>query len=125
MITDGCRIAADAEIRHSVLGPGVIVEPGTKIIDSILLTDSIVRKDAQVARTVIDKRVEVAPNAVIGSADAAKPLTMVGKNSIVPAGVLVEPGAVINSDVVASNYPDKKVKSDQTIDKTRRLLHDL
>jgi glucose-1-phosphate adenylyltransferase len=107
------------------LGPGVKVEPGAKIIDSVLLTDTIVRKDAMVARSVLDKRVEIAQNVVIGSPDAEKPITMVGKNSLVPTGILVEPGAVINADVVESDYPGKKVYSDQLIEKTRRLPNDL
>jgi len=125
MITDGCRISTGAEIRRSVLGPGVRVESGAKVIDSVLFTDTIVRKDAVVARTVLDKRVEIAPHVVIGSEETDKSITMVGKNSLVPAGMLVEPGAVINADVVEADYPARKIKSGRTIVKTRRLPYDL
>jgi glucose-1-phosphate adenylyltransferase len=125
LITDGCRIAGGALIQRSVLGPGVKVEPGAQIIDSVLLTDTIVRRDAIVTRTVLDKRVEIAKDVQIGSADTEKSITMVGKNSMVPAGIRIEPGAVINADVVAADYPSYKIRSNQTINKTRRLPYDL
>ena len=128
--------ASDAEVgryqeryalsaRGSVLGPGVKIEPGARIIESVLLTDTVVKKGAVVARTILDKRVKISENASVGSTDPTKPITMVGKNSVVPADTVVEPGAVINADVVESDYPGAIVKSDQMIDKTRRSPHDL
>jgi hypothetical protein len=50
---------------------------------------------------------------------------MIGKNSVVPWQVVIEAGAVINADVVASDYASDHIKSNQIIDKTRRLRYDI
>jgi hypothetical protein len=49
---------------------------------------------------------------------------MVGKNSIVPQGFTVEPGAVIGTDVADSDYPAKVVRGDDYI-LTKRLAHEV
>jgi hypothetical protein len=50
---------------------------------------------------------------------------MIGKNSLIPAGAQIDPGAVINADVIPSDFPSLHIQSDQTIVKNRRLRHDL
>ncbi len=49
---------------------------------------------------------------------------MVGKNSIVPEGFVVDPGAVIGTDVVESDYSAKVVRADDYI-LTKRLAHEV
>ena len=125
MITNGCVISAGASIHRSVLGPGVIVGPEFKIVDSVILTDCVIQEKAIVARTILDKRVVIAEKARVGSTDPEQALTMIGKNSLVPSEMVIAPGAVINADVTAADYPSKHIKSGQIIEKTRRLRHEL
>ncbi len=125
MISEGCYIASNAQITHSVLGPGVQVGPGARISESIILTDSVIAEGAVVERAIIDKRVRIGENACVGCGETSEPLVMVGKNSILPSGVVVEPGATINADVIESDFPSMHIRSDQIIEKTRRLRHDL
>jgi glucose-1-phosphate adenylyltransferase len=125
LISDGCMIGPNAWVSHSILGPGVRVAAGARVDQSILLTDANIEAGAVLERVILDKRVRIEKQASLGSADPSEPLVMVGKNSLIPAGARVEPGAVINADVVASDYPALHIKSDQTIVKTRRLRHDL
>jgi hypothetical protein len=57
--------------------------------------------------------------------EAAEPvLTMIGKNSLVPKGFTVEPGAVIGTDVIESDYPSTVVRGDDYI-LTKRLAHEV
>ena len=49
---------------------------------------------------------------------------MVGKNSEVPKGVTVEPGAVIGTDVCDTDYPATVVRGDDYI-LTKRLAHEV
>jgi glucose-1-phosphate adenylyltransferase len=126
MICDGCEIASNARVIRSILSPGVLIKPGAVIRESIILTDSVIDSDAIVERTIIDKKVHIQAGARIGGfIDAEEPvLTMIGKNSLVPNGFTVEPGAVIGTDVIESDYPSQVVHGDDYI-LTKRLAHEI
>jgi glucose-1-phosphate adenylyltransferase len=125
LICDGCEIASTAKVIHSVLSPGVLVRPGAIVRESIILTDTVIESDVVIERAIIDKRVRINSHAKIGGmVDSAEPvLTMIGKNSEVPEGFTVEPGAVIGTDVVESDYPGKVIHGDDYI-LTKRLAHE-
>ncbi|OGO62070.1 MAG: glucose-1-phosphate adenylyltransferase [Chloroflexi bacterium RBG_19FT_COMBO_47_9] len=126
MICDGCEIASDAKVIRSVLSPGVLVKQGAIVRESIILTDSVIESDAIVERSIIDKKVHIQSNVKVGGmgTDGEPILTMVGKNSIVPHGFTIEPGAVIGTDVTDSDYPAKVVRGDDYI-LTKRLAHEV
>ncbi len=126
MICDGCEIASNARVVRSVLSPGVLVKPGAVIRESIILTESVIESDAIVERAIIDKKVHIQAGARIGGIMGADEpvLTMIGKNSIVPKGFTVEPGAVIGTDVIESDYPAQIVRADDYI-LTKRLAHEV
>lgn len=122
MLSDGCYIQENARIESSVLSPGVLVRPGAVIRESIIMTDSIIESGAVIERAIIDKHVHVEQNAHIGGGIANPDirLTIVGKNSIVPAGFIVESGGVIATDVISSDYPAEIVKSGDLIETKRQ-----
>jgi glucose-1-phosphate adenylyltransferase len=108
LICDGCVIADGARVVRSVLSPGVRVASGATVYESILLTDCVVESGATVERAIVDKRAQIGQNCHVGAAAVAdKPLIvcMIGKNSMIPPGWVIEPGAVIGTDVVAADYP--------------------
>ena len=50
---------------------------------------------------------------------------MIGKNSRILPGMVVEPGAVVGTDVIDSDYPDpKRVRSSDYI-QTKRLSYEI
>lgn len=117
MITDGCFVEAGARVESSVLSPGVVVRPGALIRESILLTDCVVGSGAVVERAILDKYVEVGENVHIGGG-VHQPeinLALVGKRSILPAGLVVEPGAEIGTDVVDTDFNELYVKAGQSV----------
>jgi glucose-1-phosphate adenylyltransferase len=126
MICDGCEIQSNAKVIRSVLSPGVTVRSGAIVRESIILTDTVIDTDAVIERAIIDKRVRVHPKARVGgmfdSPDLV--LTMIGKNSEVPQGYTVEPGAVIGTDVCDTDYPAQVVRGDDYI-LTKRLAHEV
>jgi glucose-1-phosphate adenylyltransferase len=86
----------------SVLGPGVVVEKGAEVHDSVLMEDCVVRAGAVVRTSVLDERCEVAPRARVGSEPSARlarddDLVLVGRDSRVEgevaAGARLEPGS--------------------------------
>jgi glucose-1-phosphate adenylyltransferase len=126
MITDGCVIAPGAVVERSVLSPGVRVGPGSIVRESIILTESVVQAGAVLERTIVDKRVIFGESCRIGAVlPGEEPvITMVGKNSVVPAEMVIEPGAVIGTDVVASDFPALRVRADSYIE-TKRLPNEV
>jgi glucose-1-phosphate adenylyltransferase len=122
MLSDGCIVQEGARVESSVLSPGVVIGAGAVVRESVIMTDTIIEKGAVVERAIIDKHVHVGENARIGGgiADPNILLVVIGKNSDVPAGMLVEPGAAIGTDVIASDYPALQVRSSETIQTKRQ-----
>src|SRR4030095_3918044 len=126
MICDGCFIEDGARVESSVLSPGVIVRSGAVVRESIVATDCVIESGAVVERAVVDRRVKVEQNARVGwgIADRQIKIALVGKNSTVPAGYLVEPEAEVGTDVIESDYDDTIVHGGETI-QTRRLANEI
>lgn len=122
MICDGCFIEEGAIVESSVLSPGVIVRPGAVVRESIVATDCVIESGAVIERAVLDKRVHVEQNARVGwgIADQNIKIALVGKNSTVPAGYIIEPEAEVGTDVSASDYTDSTLRAGQTIQTRRR-----
>ena len=126
MICNGSIIEENAHVESSVLSPGVIVRPGAVVRESIILTDAVIESGAVVERAVIDKRAHIEQNARVGwgVADQNIRIAVVGKGSTVPSGYVVEPDAVVGTDVIASDYDDTVVHAGQFI-QTRRLANEI
>lgn len=126
MISDGCFIEEGASVESSVLSPGVIVRAGAVVRESIVITDTVIESGAVVERAVLDKQVRVGPNARIGGgvADQYINIALVGKNSHVPEGFVVEPGAEIGTDVIESDYTDRVIRPGETVI-TKRLPNEI
>jgi len=126
MICDGCEIGPQAIVLRSILSPGVLVKPGAVVRESIILTDSVIEEGAIIERTILDKKVIIGKDARIGAiTESGEPvLTMVGKNSKVPSGFVVEPGAIISTDVIDEDYTTNIVRSDDYI-MTKRPAHEV
>jgi glucose-1-phosphate adenylyltransferase len=84
-------------VTHSVLGPGVVVEPGATVRDAVLLDDCVVAAGASVERAVLDRGVRVGPEAVVGGPGGDGP-ALVGEEVRVPGGAVVPPGGRLGRD---------------------------
>jgi glucose-1-phosphate adenylyltransferase len=122
MIADGCSISSGSRITHSVLSPGVTIQANVTIEDSIILTDCVIGDNSKIYSSILDKHVEVGSNCTIGSVKNSH-IAMVGKNSIIPEDFIIEPGGMIGTDVILSDYSGTIIQSGQIL-QTRRLHHD-
>lgn len=110
-ISQGCLIKG--RVHRSILSPGVVVEEGAEVIDSILLHDTVVRQGAKIRKTIADKHVSIGAGVQIvpGSDDAVNTkfpdhltsgLVLLGNRAVVPekaslgGNSLVHPGATID-----------------------------
>jgi glucose-1-phosphate adenylyltransferase len=110
LISAGCVI--EGTVINSVLSPGVVVQKGAAVRDSVIFEDALIESDAVVDLVVADKRIQVGKGAVVGFGDAeAKKIknkefpthlysgiTLLGKEARIPAGLkigrncIVQPG---------------------------------
>lgn len=126
MITDGCVINPGAKVVRSVLGPGVRIETGAVVQELIILTDSVIESGAVVEQTIIDKRVHVGEGAHVGVIRSGKEplIAMIGKNSVITPHLTIEPGAVIGTDVCYEDFLSDIIRSDEYI-QTKRLAYEV
>ena len=125
MICDGCIIESGAQVINSVLSPGVYVHSGTVIRESIIFTDCVIEKNASITRAILDKRTRIQENVRIGAQIPGDLIiTMVGKNTIVPANMIIEAGGVLGPDLVPSDYSKQVIKSHEILT-TRRQAYEV
>jgi glucose-1-phosphate adenylyltransferase len=88
LVSPGVRVAGTVE--RCVLGPGVVVELGAEVRDSVLLDDVVVRRGARVTRAVLDEGCEVGRDAAVGAGDGG--ITVLGQRATVASGEYVPAG---------------------------------
>lgn len=113
LISHGCQIAGTVE--RSVLSPGVRVDPGAVVRDSVVMFDCVIRAGAVVDHAILDKEVSVGPNAVIGTGSNDRPngleperlasgITVIGKRAAIPAGMRIGRNVRIDEGVRAADF---------------------
>ena len=129
LISHGCLIAGTVE--RSVLSPGVRVDPGAIVRDSVIMFDSHIRAGAVVDRAILDKEVSVGPNAIVGmgndfdTPNLKEPtrlntgITLVGKRAVIPAGARIGRNVRIAEDVRPSDFTTKTIKSGGSVEPKR------
>lgn len=87
-ISHGCRI--DGKVIHSVLSPGVVVEKGAVVRNSIIFHDTVVGKSSTLDYCIVDKNVEIGKNCRLGDPSAGSGhLCLIGKWAKIPDGMRI------------------------------------
>jgi len=127
LISSGCII--QGTVINSVLSPGVVVEKGAVVRNSILFSDCIVKKKAVVDLAIFDKQVEVGEGVHIGVGEGHDipnrqhpkhlytGITLVGKGVGVPVGVKVGRNCVIDSYCRRESFSRKTIGTGETMSK--------
>lgn len=118
---DTCLVSAGGNIQgtviNSVLAPGVQVEAGAIVKDSIVFEDCVIKKGAVVDLAILDKRVQIGEHSHIGFGEnftfknRAKPthlytgISLIGKGASVPANQKIGRNCVINSRIKETDFP--------------------
>jgi glucose-1-phosphate adenylyltransferase len=130
LISHGCVI--DGTVVNSVLSPGVRVDVGAVVRDSIVMFDCVIRSGAVIDRAILDKEVVVGQGAIVGHGpDLDTPnrqepgrlntgITVVGKRAVVPRGARLGRNVRIGADVRIGDYTTRIVRSGGSVDKTAR-----
>jgi glucose-1-phosphate adenylyltransferase len=124
LASNGCVI--DGTVIHSVLSPGVCVEPGAVVRDSVIMDDTIIRAGAVIDRCILDKEIEIGAGTQVGAGDDMTPnllepgnlntgITIVGKRARVPAGAIVGRNCRIDANTTPKDYDQLQVPSGAAI----------
>ncbi len=127
LISHGCVI--NGTVVNSVLSPGVRVDVGAVVRDSIVMFDSVIRSGAVVDRAILDKEVVIGQGAIVGDGpdfdtpNKAEPgrlntgITVVGKQSVVPRGTRLGRNVKIGERVRSGDFATRTVRSGGTVDR--------
>ena len=125
MISHGCEV--EGTVEHSILSPGVRVETGAIVRDSIVMFDAVIGAGAVLDRAIVDKEAQVGAGARIGVGDDLRPnrdeperlyagITLVGKKARVPRGVEIGRNCRIDPGVVERDFARRRrIRSGETV----------
>ena len=122
------------EVSRSVISPGVVIEQGAVVRDSIIQHRCVIRAGAVIDRSILDKEVTVGRDCVIGEGDPSvanfdRPdivnsgITVVGKRVVVPHGLHIGRNVVIGPGVRDELVDRAGLESGATVHPTTMPLH--
>jgi glucose-1-phosphate adenylyltransferase len=124
LLNRGCII--NGWVEHCVLSPGVYVEEGAVIRDSIIFDDTHIEAGAIVDRSILDKEVRIGRDSQVGygddwSANIERPdvvhdgITIIGKRANIGPGIRLGRNCVIGPGVTLEGVPGEYIASGTTI----------
>jgi glucose-1-phosphate adenylyltransferase len=126
LISHGCMI--NGTVVNSVLSPGVRVEVGAVVRDSIVMFDSVIRSGAVVDRSILDKEVVVGQGAIVGDGtDFDTPnrqepgrlntgITVIGKRAIIPRGARIGRNVKVAGGVRTTDFLTRVIKNGASVE---------
>ncbi len=123
IISEGSEIYG--EVYNSVIGPGVVIEEGAVIRDSIIMTGTKIGKNTEVNKSIIAEECGIGANSKIGVGDAVpnvwKPniydsgLVTIGERSIIPDNVSIGRNTAISGATMPEDYQDGWLRSGENL----------
>jgi glucose-1-phosphate adenylyltransferase len=119
LICNGCLVCG--EVRSSILSPGVRIEKGARVENSIIFHDCIIGPGAHIRNAIIDKSAIVGSRARIGFGDSNVPnrlqpayldfgITLIGKKTAVPAGIRIGANCLVSGALDNGIIPDRDIE---------------
>lgn len=102
---NGCVV--DGTVRNSILFPGVRVEKGAEVNDSVLFFNTIVKSNSRLDRVVSDVNTTFGRNVQVGvtGADGQDKVTVIGWNNHVPDNMIIGSGCMVAPGISAEKWP--------------------
>lgn len=114
-----CDAVLEGTVEHSILSPGVVVERGAVVRDSVLMHHCRIEEGAVVDRVILDKNVRVGKGACVGCGDLvlnrlyaqtlSTGVTVVGKGSAIPAGLRIGRNCIVYPDLREADFPQAEI----------------
>ena len=124
LLSNGCIVAGT--VVNSVLSPGVKVEVGAEVRDSVIMNDTVVEAGARVDRCILDKQIVVGRDTLIGYGTESTPnrqepenlhsgITIVGKAAHIPPGTRIGRNCRIDAAVQERHFTGRTVASGDSV----------
>jgi len=130
IIGEGAEIYG--EVVHSIIGPGVVVKKGAKVVDSILMNSTVIGENAVVDKAIIAENCVIGKGCVIGCGEEApnefnagiynSGLVTIGEDTVIPAGISVGRNTAITGVTTLEDYTDNALPSGKNIFKEVSLV---
>lgn len=128
-VTERCIIGEGSEIYGrvygSVIGPGVVVEAGCEIHDSIIMRDTVIGADTIINKSIIAENCKIGKGVELGVGEEADNklkkdvysfgLVTVGEDSVIPPGVKIGKNTAIFGETKKEDYPNGILESGESI----------
>lgn len=119
LLSNGCIV--HGAVQRSILSPGVRVAEGATVVNSIILHETVIEAGARVENCIVDKNCIIRANAQVGHGDDNTPnkglpqalntgLTLVGRDSVIPAGIVLGRNVTVHAGTGEDNAAFKKKK---------------
>jgi glucose-1-phosphate adenylyltransferase len=115
----------EGTVDHSILSPGVVVERGAVVRDSVVMHRSRIAEGAIVDRAILDKDVRVGKGARVGCGDVvpnrlhpqtlSSGVTVIGKGSWVPEGLRMGRSCIVYPDMREANFLQAEIPSGSVV----------
>lgn len=125
LVYSGCKI--HGKVENSILFPGVEVQAGAVVKDSILMFDTRVEAGSHLNKVISDVDVIVGPECRIGFGDATVPnedypqllqsgITLIGRGSAIPSERQIGSNCIVQPNMSAAQFRKKEYGSGVTIE---------
>lgn len=102
MAYNGCIV--EGTVRNSILFPGVRVERGAEVSDSILFFNTVVREGGKLEQVVSDVNTIFGRHVQAGAAASGK-VSVIGWNNQVPDGMIIGGGCTVAPGIAENRWP--------------------
>ncbi|MGE5595729.1 MAG: glucose-1-phosphate adenylyltransferase family protein [Hyphomicrobiales bacterium] len=132
LISAGARI--EGRVVRSVISPGVVVEEGAEVRDSVVQHRCVVRSGAIVDKCILDKEVTVGRDSVIGEGHNSQPnlerpdivnagISIIGKRVVIPDRFHIGRNVVVGPGVANELRDRPGLESGASVHPTQMPLH--
>lgn len=90
IIGDGCTV--EGIVENSILSPGVVIEKGAVVKDSIVMQHTVIRANSTVVKAIIDEGVTILEDTKIGGDGK---ITVIGAGLTIPKGAEIKEGEML------------------------------
>ncbi|PIE56690.1 MAG: glucose-1-phosphate adenylyltransferase [Desulfobulbus propionicus] len=107
MAYNGCTV--NGSVINSILFPGVRVEQGAEVRDSVIFFNNTLQEGARLNRVVSDVNTTFGRNVQVGRLQQGQPgkVTVVGWKNSIPENLTIGSGCTISPQVASHLWPDK------------------
>jgi glucose-1-phosphate adenylyltransferase len=119
IISEGCTILG--KISNSVLFPGVFIDQGVEIEDSIILSNCTIMKDSKINKTIVCEGTTIGNNVKIGFGEHVENIlnpsiynsgiTVIGEEVSIPDNTYIGKNVLIDTRVIKEDFGSLEIPS--------------